>query len=231
MKTSAKVWLMCGIIGLFLSVFALFVLDKFPADAHSIAPGYGGPVFAFEMAKDQADLIAVFGPETDPERARRITQMDVGNLWDYPFMLIYSLFMAAFMWAAYREMKHKTWIVLTGVALLSGAADAVENLILLGLTKELAGAPNIAWLGYPVWTKFLSIMVCVIAAGVFIFRQKHWIWKALGIAAIIGGFTIFAAFLAPDQHGHLIRHGTTVGWVIMLIFAWARWFQQRKKVS
>jgi len=224
-KTQTKSWLICGIIGLVLSVFALFVLDKFPADAHNISPGYGGPVFAFEMAKDHADLIAVFGLEGDPERARRITQMDIGNLWDYPFMLIYSLFMAAFMWAVYREAGRKIWIILTGIALLSGVADAVENLILLGLTKDLAAAPNIQWLGYPVWTKFLSIMVCVIASGIYIFRQSRWLWKGLGIAAVLGALTIFAAFLAPNHHGHLIRHGTTVGWVIMLVFAWVQWFK------
>jgi len=224
-------WVFCGLMGLIMIGVSLTVLSIFPAEGHTVSPGYGGPVFAFEMAKDQADLIAVFGPEGDLDRASRIAQMNEGNLWDYPFMLIYSLFMAAFLWGAYRETGHKIWALLAGIAMLSGTADAVENLILLGLTKDLAVAPNLGWLGYPVWTKFLSIMVCVCAAGVFMIRQSGWIWKVLGIAAIIGSMTIFAAFLAPETNGWLIRHGTGAGWFMMLAFAWWRWFARRKTIS
>lgn len=214
-----KYWVLDLGLGLVLLALAGSVMGAFPETGHDVLPGYGGPVFAFEMAKTQADLIAVFGPVDDPLRAARIAQMDIGNLWDFPFMLSYSLFMAMFCFAIWKDTKQRIWLAFIGLALLSGFADAIENLILLGVTRNMHTAPNLTWLGIPVWTKFLAIMACNCASSVYIALQKTPLWRAIGVAGFVGGLTIFAAFLSPSEYGYLIRNGTTMGWLAMLIFA------------
>lgn len=214
-----KTWLAVFALGLGIIALAGPVLGAFPETAHASVPGYGAPVYAFEMARTPADLIAVFGPEEDPLRAERIAQMDRGNLWDFPFMATYSLFMAVFFFAVWQASNKRIWLVFAGVGLAAGLADAIENIILLNLTSNLDDAPHIQWLGAPVWTKFLSIMVCITAAGTHLLRQNNWLWKALGLCSILGGLTIFSGFLSPAQYGYLIGNGTTLGWVAMLLFA------------
>jgi len=212
-------WVAAFVLGLGISALAGPVLGAFPTTAYDVAPGFGSAVYAFEMAKTPADLVAVFGPEGDPERARRIEQMDRGNLWDFPFMVIYSLYMAVYFLAIRRESTRPVWLVFALVGLLAGCADAVENTILLNLTNDLAQAPGLGWLGVPVWTKFLSIMVCISASGFYLISQKHLLWKLLGLSSIGGGLTLLAAFLSPSDYGYLVAGGTTVGWVSMLLFA------------
>ena len=93
LKNAKNMWISCAVFGVILTVLGTIMIDYFPSTAHNISDGFGGPVFAFEMAKTPEDLINVFGPEGDPLRTERIAQMDKGNLWDFPFMLIYALFM------------------------------------------------------------------------------------------------------------------------------------------
>lgn len=209
-------WIGTFILGLVVTVLGLITISQFPSDGHDVPVGYGGPVFMFENVKTQSDLVAVFGPENDPQRAERIAAMDLGNYWDFPFMASYALFMAFFCLAAWRTDEHIVWLVFSGVGILSGFADAVENLILLGITADIASAPNMGWLAIPVWTKFLSISAAICASGWFILSRPALTFKVLGLIAILGGSVNILAFMDPSEFGWLIRHGTTAGWLIML---------------
>ena len=214
-----KLWILTAVTGIALTIFGLFMIDKFPTVGHDISEGFGGPVFAFEMARTQMDVAAVFGPDGDPARAARIAQMNEGNYWDFPFMALYAGFMALFFLAAKKTSSKAVWKWLAGIAVISGLADAGENVILLGLTANIETAPHVGMLFIPVWIKFFSIMACLIGAGVFLSRQRNIIWKILGVVCALGGLTIGAAFISPSDYGYLIRNGVTIGWVIMLIYA------------
>jgi hypothetical protein len=220
-------WGATVLIGLVTIVISLILLPLFPTDSHVDLSGYGGPVFAFENADSLADLIAVFGPENDPGRASRIAQMDAGNIWDFPFMIAYSLFMAAFLTAAYLSSGNKIWLAAVAIALMSGVFDAIENVFLLGITDNLSAPPYLDILGIPVWGKFFSIMIGIAAAAVFIMRQKQMLWKPMGVVAFIGALTIIPAFVAASQYGWLVRHGVSAGWSIMLLFAVVQMFRRQ----
>ncbi len=219
-----KVWMAVVVFGFGIIALAGPVLGAFPETTHTPSPGYGAPIYAFEMAKTPADLIAIFGPQDDPLRPERIAQMDRGNLWDFPFMATYSLFMALFFFALWKGSSKKIWLLFASIGLLAGCADAIENMILLNMTSDLAGAPHIQWLGVMVWTKFLSIMVCITAAGAHLLAQKQLLWKALGVCSILGGLTLFIGYLSPAEYGYLMGSGTTLGWIAMLLFACYRSF-------
>lgn len=212
-------WALAALLGAAVAAFGLYILDAFPQERLAYPEGYGAPVYAFEMARTKADLIAIFGTPDDPERATRIAQMDRGNLLDYPFMVLYGLFIAAFFRAAARQSGAKVWLVFAGLGIAAALADGIENQILLGLTADLEAAPNLALLTYPVWFKFLSLMVCGVAAGLFIVRQPGLVWTVLGALAALAPLTTIPAFIDPPSYAALIGTGATVCWVIKLIFA------------
>lgn len=228
LKNIKNIWISCAVLGIVLTVFGTMMMNVFPSTAHNIADGYGGPVYAFEMVTTADDLINVFGPEGDPLRAERIAQMDKGNYLDFPFMLLYALFMAAFLWAVRLETGKKIWALLAGLSLLSGVFDAIENVILLGLTKDLEAAHNIGLLTYPVWAKFLAIWVCTSAAGLYLIKQPNMIWRISGLIVIASTASILMAFYSPSDYGVLIRSGVTIAWIIVLVYAIVQTFASSK---
>ncbi|MEO0961362.1 MAG: hypothetical protein AAFY01_02955 [Pseudomonadota bacterium] len=218
-------WFLTVVAGLAVLLIAIFLMPKFPTDSAGIEPGYGSPVIAFEMARSVADLHAVFGTPDDPERARRIAMMDDGNIWDFPFMIAYGLFIALFLRAAGKASGNSIWYLLAMLGIIAAAADAIENNILLGLTADIEGAPDIGLLAYPVWTKFLSIMITGAAAGVAIATQGRHFWRILGVVATASALLVLPGFYDPATYGTLLTLGITICWVIMLIFAITRWRQ------
>ena len=64
--TRAWVWTLA--FGIATLLFGLYLGQVFPQTGHDIAPGYGVPVLAFEFAGGQADLEAIFGFYTDPQK-------------------------------------------------------------------------------------------------------------------------------------------------------------------
>lgn len=220
----SRFWAVSFFSGLAVAILAGPVLSAFPESGHSVNPRYGSPVFAFEMAKSASDLESIFGPVEDPERPKRIQEMDRGNLLDYPFMAFYSLFMAAFALSVWRDSRHAPWVVLAYIGLLSGVADAIENVLLLNITNDLDSDFFLVWLAIPVWTKFFAIMCCIIASSCHIFDRAEWWWKTVGALGIVGGSSLFIAFLSPPNYGFLVSYGTAVGWLGMLAFAGERTF-------
>jgi hypothetical protein len=225
MENIKRHWFHSVLAGLAVLLIAIFLMPKFPTDSAGIEPGYGSPIIAFEMARSVADLHAVFGTPDDPERARRIAMMDDGNIWDFPFMIAYGLFIALFLRAAGKASGNTIWYLLAMLGIVAGAADAIENNILLGLTADIEGAPDIGLLAYPVWIKFFSIMITGVAGGVAIATQGRHFWRILGVVAAASALLTLPAFYDPATYGALLTLGVTICWTLMLIFAITRWRQ------
>jgi len=219
---ATSAWRLCVVAGFIVLALSLYILPKFPADGAGFAAGYGSPVIAFEMARSVADLQAVFGMPDDPDRPRRIAMMDDGNIWDYPFMVAYGAFIFLFLRAAARAGGRSLWLLFALLGLIATGADAVENMILLGLTQDLEAARDIGWLAIPVWLKFFSIMISGAAAGIVIATQGRHFWRVLGGIATLSALTVMVSFADPAAYGALLTLGITVCWVIMLAFAISR---------
>ncbi len=195
------------------------MMPIFPAEGAGYASGYGQPVFAFEMATSTAGLQKVFGDLDDPERPGRIAAMDRGNRWDYLFMFVYGGFVCTYFVAVARQTDRKLWWLIASLGIFAAFSDGVENAILLGITPNIEAVTNLSLLAYPVWIKFLSLMVAGIAAGVHLCVQPQTVWKVLGIVAAVGVLPVLAAFYAPDRFGYLVGNGITITWVIQLFYA------------
>lgn len=218
--TEQSMWRLCVAAGLAVIVIGLITMAQFPTDGAGYDPGLGSPIYAFEMARSPADLIAVFGTIDDPARAERIAAMDAGNLWDYPFMLAYGLFIALFFGAAAKQSGRRIWWVFGLLGIVAAMSDAVENQILLGLTADLEAARNLDLLAYPVWIKFLSLMIAGVGAGLFLIAHNTGpIWLVLGTLATLGALCVAAGYWSPTDYAVLMGNGLTICWVIKLSYA------------
>ena len=211
-------WRFAAFMGLLTVVMGALVISLFPTTGYDVEAGYGSPVIAFEMARTPDDLISVFGPHGHPLQADRVAQMDRGNLFDFGFMIIYSLYMASFFRAAFTSTKNKIWLLFSVLSLFTGVMDATENIILLKLTANLQVPAYLDILAYPVWTKFLSIMLCIIAAGFYISKGVGIVFQFLGVLTVLSALTVVIAFTSPAQFSWSMGGGITIGWLLMLVY-------------
>ncbi len=186
--------------------------------------GYGSPVFAFEMAETPAHLEAIFGVESDPNRADRITMMDQGNVWDFGFMILYAAFLALFSLSVYQASKKKIMLVSAVIGLSSGCFDGIENIILLKLTSDFYALDLLKMLWMPVYAKFIAIALSSFGAAYYIYQTDNRVWKPVGAVAVLATLTSFVALASPAQFGWLLKHTIALSWLPMLVFAGYRSF-------
>ncbi len=224
--TERKYWIIALALGLLTIIVMLVMGAAFVplGEGASDLSSYGGPILAFEFSQNQTDLLAIFGAGDDPLKAKRIASMDAGNRWDFAFMAAYSLFMASVFLAAHAVTKQKLWWAFIAIALLAGFADAYENTILLGMTKELESTQAFGLLAIPVWTKFFSIMLAGWGTGWFLLTRSHMALKVAGVLIALGASVVIPAFLSPATNGQFIGSGIGLYWTLTLIlagvFAW-----------
>jgi len=215
-------WMLCLAFAVGVIVVSAIMMPMFPKTGGDYPPGIGEPVFAFEMVQSAEDLVGVCGAEDDPDRPARMTAMDQGNRWDYAFMLVYGGYVCSFFLAARRASGNSIWLLPATLGVVAPLSDAIENAILLGLTADPVAAPNVQYLGYFVWCKFICLMFCGIAAGWHVIGTGSIGWRIAGNLMIAGSLTVAAAFIATETWGGIIGQGLAVVWVVQLIYVTVR---------
>lgn len=195
--TLNRIWVSCFLAGLLVLVLTAIIFPLFPQEM-AIPNGVDSPVIAFEFARTQADLVAVFGETGDPLRSERIQAMDQGNRVDFAYMAAYSAFIALFFCAAWRKTKRTIWLLFASIGLLAGISDAVENTILFAITSDLGTAQGLSWLAYPVHLKFLSLYICAFGVGYFLLgsenRSARWFGMLLQLLAPVAVILLALGF-------------------------------------
>ncbi len=207
--TTQSAWKACTLAGLSVLILTGIIFPIFPHEM-AIPNGIDSPVIAFEFARTQADLVAVFGEVGDPLRQERIQAMDQGNRVDFAYMAAYSAFIALFFLSAYRRSQRRIWLLFAGLGVLAGVSDAVENTILFQITADLRVAEGLAWLAYPVHLKFLSLYVCAFGVGYYLQGSAR---KAARL------FGLFLQLLAPIAV-ILLASGLASAATLVITLAW-----------
>src|SRR3546814_4363403 len=102
-----RAWYGALAFGIAALLFGIRLAATFPSTGAGFADGYGTPVIPFEFARGQADLLAIFGPESDPMQVSRLAAMRGGNEGEYPFMLLSAAFVCCGMFAPWRELRSR----------------------------------------------------------------------------------------------------------------------------
>lgn len=221
-KKERALWTGCAAAGVATLIMVILIMPYFPTEAAADVSGYGSPVIAFEFARTPADLIAVFGADTDVNRADRIAMMDQGNRWDFLFMTVYSLFGVMF-GLAVRRTRVALGTIIVIAATVAGIADAVETRTLLAITAQITdgiAAPlGLASLWIPVTIKFFALALSILCAGLFLSTHEAVIWKALRALTVLAALMSVPALLAPTSLGWLLTLSVGIGWIVMLAYA------------
>lgn len=230
---AARWWHAALLIGFGAILVGLWLGQTFPQDSFAAGPGYGAPVLAFEFAGGQDDLIAVFGPDSDPRQIARLAMMRTGNERDYLYMLLYAGFLGCGLIALARETGLKMISFAAALPVLAGLCDARENWLLLDIqTAFTAGdySPAMASLPYPVAAKFVLLALTNVAIGLALSRLGGRWWTLAGTLVIVACVPALMAIAVPSHYGWTLLATTGGGWIALLgTAAIANWRALRKR--
>jgi hypothetical protein len=177
---------------------SIVLLCVFPSRLPSLPRGFFTPIIAFEFVRTADDVETIFGPADSPQRPEIVRAMDLGNRLDYIYMVLYAAFLAVFSRTCARITGRKLFYIPMGLAGVALAADALENIQLLGITANLASMDigrYLARLHLMTWAKWGSL------ALVFLFLVPYFS-KGGRYARVIAGVAIVCAVLAAAAFLH-----------------------------
>ena len=220
-------WLATLVLGIGTLVFSLNLAQVFPLDAAAMLPGYGTPVIAFEFARGQQDLLAIFGPQSDPQQVARLLAMRAGNEQDYGFMLLYAAFLASGCFALWRELRLRVTLAAMLLPIAAALFDAYENWLLFDIQAAFTvGDYSLAMasLPLPVAAKFLLLTATNLVIG-HAMTQMGKGWQLAGILVIVPCLAMVMALIAPAAFGWTIAAAIGAGWFALLVLAAAGTWQ------
>jgi hypothetical protein len=135
---SNKPFVKTGYLGLAVMMMSVLLLFVFPPKAPSLPEGFFTPIIAFEFIQTKTEVIEMFGGENITMRNEMARAMDLGNRLDYAYMCLYSAFLLMVSVTCARLSKNKYYYTGMVLALAVLAADALENVQLLGITVNIA---------------------------------------------------------------------------------------------
>lgn len=220
-----KIWLACFLSGLAVLVLSVIIFSLFPQEM-AIPSGLDSPIIAFEFSRNYSDLVAVFGPVDDPLRADRIQAMDRGNQLDMAYMVIYSVFIALFFYAAFLKKQKAIWLFFLAIGILAGVSDAVENSILFRITEDLETASELNWLPYPVHIKFLSLYICAFGVGFLLNDSTKKSARVFGLSLqVLSPIAVMLMVLGIATPATLV---ITLAWFTQLTIAYQEYRREKR---
>jgi hypothetical protein len=169
----------------------IFLMQVNPRVAGPLPEGFHAPIIALEFT-DSVEKLEAFFDVSNPFALRQ--QLYSGNLYDYAFMVLYSLFALFCAVLVFLETRIKTVFLVLLPILLALAADAMENLYIgaiCSLSEWSGTAPLLKQLHFYTWLKWGSIASVMGFFSVY-FLQGVW-WKKLMGLVLLANFVLFIA--------------------------------------
>jgi hypothetical protein len=207
-----------------LAILALTVMSALQGPVRpcgDLRAGYA-PIVAFELARDEADLTALFGRPGDPCRAQVIEHMDAINWIDVlVFIPLYGVFMAFFFVGMHPSALRLARLGVQ-ITILACLGDYAENTCLMQLTPALdAGSTWLALLPWATGVKWLGLgLAAGVAALIFARTRTQAWWHALAaLACVVALAVTIAALAAPRTFGPILSPAIGLSWLAYLVTA------------
>lgn len=217
-------WRLCCVAGLLIVILTLVSAQQAPPRPCGGLDANYAPIIAFELARNDADLQALFGSEDDPCRAQMIARMDAINWIDaLVFIPIYGAFLV-FFFMGMQERNARLARIGIQLAVAAIVTDYVENLCLMQLTPRLdASSVWMALLPWATGAKWLALGAIAAVAGLMFANVKPRKLLIIGgpVAAIslLVLVTVIAALVQPASYGPVLSPAVGVSWLILLLTA------------
>lgn len=206
--------------GIVLAVSVLSAAFR-PTPCGGLSPRYP-PIIAFELARSQADLDALFGAGASVCRDTLVRAMDVVGWLDLAvFMPAYGAFLAT--WFLSRRSVAKG-LATAGVALSVGAVacDVAENVCLFGLTPDLDASSR--WLSALPWAtgaKWGALALAAVVEAALLVRGGALAKVGAALCLVAPAGTL-AALADPPRFGPTLAGSIGVAWVVCIVSAIGR---------
>lgn len=212
-----RLFLISGILGVMALAMTLLLNGVGPRQTGPLPPGFLTPIIAFEFAESEAEVYRLFQPDGSA------AAMDRLNRWDFLFMAVYSLFLFTFALAAARGAGRPALYAAAALAPLILAADALENVQLLGLTMrmQLEGgslAATLDRLHVYTWLKWGGLAAYFVLIASY-FRERPGVWRGIWLAAQLPALLAVLAFLRRGLPSELLALSVGVMFLLMTVFA------------
>jgi hypothetical protein len=213
--------------GLLVLAVTLLSATQEPVRPCGNLPQNYAPIIAFELARNEADLQAIFGTQ-EPCRSSVVERMDAINLIDVlVYIPVYGVFMA-FFFLGMRSRDAALGTLGFRISVIAALGDFAENACLMNLTPALD--PSSAWFALLPWAtgvKWLGLGVAgAIAAAIYVKSTAARAWNI--VAALLCAaafFSTVAAIAAPARFGPIISLGVGLSWLAYLVTAGAAAFR------
>jgi hypothetical protein len=207
--------------GLLVLAVTLLSATQEPVRPCGNLPQNYAPIIAFELARNEGDLQAIFGTH-EPCRSSVVERMDAINLVDVlVYIPAYGVFMAC-LFLGMRSRHPALGTLGFRISIVAALGDFAENACLMSLTPALD--PSSAWFALLPWAtgvKWLGLGVAgAVAAAIYVKSAGARVWSivaALMCAAAF--FSTVAAIAVPAKFGPIISLGVGLSWLAYLITA------------
>ncbi len=210
-------------LGAGLVVLALSAISTAtrPSACGDLDPRYA-PILAFELARSQADLDALFGAEPSACRDAMVGAMDLANWADLAvFIPAYGLFVvgffASFQGRAPARAREGALLLALGVIF-----DGLENACLLSLTPSLDGSSlALTLLPWMTGVKWMALALAALPEAAILWQggRVSRLGAVLALGAPVG---TIAALISPATFGRFVALAIVLAWVPCLVSVAAR---------
>lgn len=199
-----------GFVGLAVIAAAIAVTLASPLAMGPLPDGLRTPVLAFELARTEDEIEAMFGERHGIERAQRVSAMRTGTCLDFVLIGCYAWLLSGVARRLLRALGlglgmptalRRTRAAVT-LAWAAAALDVLENLELLAILDGVVGntsryAAALDRLQWLVWPKWIALAAWFVVLAPELFMAKG----ALRVAAVAGVIAAAACGFAITERG------------------------------
>ncbi len=217
---SARVWiwatLACGLAT--MALFAAFaLLPEMRAAAQCLPPG---SVVQFELARNAADLAAIFGSPDSDCRQLAVAAMDALNRLDTAaFIPVYTAFcIAGALFLSGGAVRLLT-VAAVAAAMGAAAADYVETTTLLAITQSLDAPEALLPRSQAgAWAKFALLAAhAFFCAGLSFFAAPRRV--VLGVLMVLPALGVAVAAFDHARFANIMNGAFALAWIGLLVAA------------
>lgn len=217
---SNKPFVKAGYLGLCVIIVSVLLLFIFPSKVPSLPKGFITPVIAFEFIQTKAEVINMFGSEDIILRDKLVRAMDLGNRLDYLYMCLYSIFLLMISVKCAVLSKNKYYYAGAALAMVVLAADALENIQLLGITANLSNGnfdTQLQLLHWFTWIKWGGIASIFLVLAPWFLKGTRFS-KIIGITGIVSFILGAMAFMNRSILNEIFSLSVALMFVLMIIY-------------
>jgi hypothetical protein len=204
---SNKPFVKTGYLGLAVIMMSVLLLFVFPPKAPSLPEGFLTPIIAFEFIQTKTEVIEMFGGENITMRNEMARAMDLGNRLDYVYTCT-------------RLSENKYYYAGAVLALAVLAADALENVQLLGITVNIATGnfdSQLRLLHLFTWIKWGGIALIFLTLSPWFLKGGRFS-KMIGITGIISFILGVSAYMNRSVINEIFSLSVALMFILMIIY-------------